>query len=140
MQETHRAREMIHMASRALVSSLVVVGTASGCGGLTGPDCTVAWRLEIVSQSSFGVRIWLDGEAVYTQTAPATQRHQVDVQRPYRAGEHLLEFEILAANSNPGTYTAAWTVQVKPSGSSFTADGVPTALSVGERLTIRVPL
>ncbi len=131
---------MTYSAWWVFVSCVLVSATGCGRGGPADADRTVAWRLGIVSQSSFGVRIWLDGEAVYSQTSPATQGHQVEVERPYRPGEHLVEFEILVANPNPSTYTAAWTVQVKPTGPFFTADGVPTVLSVGQRLTIRVPL
>jgi len=125
---------------RLSASCLIAGALACGHGSTTDADRTVAWRLQIVSPAAFGVRIWLDGEAVYTQAAATAQGHQVEVERPYRPGEHLVVFEILAASSNPSTYAAAWTVQVKPGGASFTADGAPTALNAGERLTVRVPL
>lgn len=131
---------MTHLGGRLLAVSLIVGAISCGDEGPTDADRTVAWRLGIASQGDFGVRIWLDGEGVYSQTTAATQRHEVELERPYRSGEHVVEFEILAASSNPSTYTAAWTVQVKPSGPFFTADGVPTVLRIGERLTIRVPL
>jgi hypothetical protein len=116
---------------------------ALGCGqegpsGSGGSARTVAWVLEVVSPTDFGARVWLDGEAIYSQTVPLVRGHRVEVEKPYRAGEHVVQFEILSASVDPSTYTAAWTVQVKPTGPSLTADGVPTALSVGERLTIRV--
>jgi hypothetical protein len=96
--------------------------------------------LQLVSQADFGVRVSLDGEAIYSQPAPLAQSHRVEVERPYGTGTHVVEFEVLAASVSPSTYTATWTVQVTPRGPFFTADGVPTVLTVGERLTVRVPL
>jgi hypothetical protein len=134
---------MTHL-SRSVLATCVSLA-ALGCGqespsGSGGSERTVAWVLQVVSQTDSGVRVWLDGEAIYSQATPLTQGHRVEVERPYRTGEHVVQFEVLAASVNPSSYTAAWTVQVKPTGPFFTADGVPTALSVGERLTIRVPL
>ena len=131
-------------SSRVVIAVSVGLG-AIACGqespsGSERTDRTVSWVLQVVSQTDFGVRIWLDGEAIYTQATTLTQGHRVEVERPYRAGEHVVQFELLAASINPSTYTAAWTVHVAPTGPFFTADGVPTVLTVGERLTVRVPL
>jgi hypothetical protein len=131
------------LVPRLFASCLLATPLACGRGGQSGPtdtERTVAWRLQIVSESTFGVRIWLNGEAVYAVAAATAQGHHVEVERPFRPGEHVVEFEILAASADPSTYTAAWTVQVKPKGAMFTADGVPTLLSAGQRLTVRVPL
>ena len=131
---------MTRLAGR-LIASCLIVGVAScGHGGPTDPDRTVAWRLDIGAEGDFAVRIWLNGEAVYSQSTPAARWHVVDVERPYRRGEHVVEFEILAASSSPATYAPSWTIRVRPGNTSATADGAPTILSVGERLTIRVSL
>lgn len=106
------------------------------------PGSSVNWRLEITNQSqaSFGVRVLLDGESIYSH-APATRvGHTVEVDRPYSAGQHRVEFEILSATGSPSIYRAAWTVRVTPDGPFFHADGVPTSLSIGERLTLNVRL
>jgi hypothetical protein len=66
------------------------------------------------------------------------QSHVAEVVQAYRRGVHIVEYEILAAESNPAFYTAGWAVEVRPGNSVVTADGPPTLLSVGERLTIRV--
>jgi hypothetical protein len=128
-----------------LVPAVFVGLAAIACGqespsASAGPDRSVAWALQITSQAEFGVRVWLDGEAIYSQASPLAQSHRVEVQRPYAAGSHVVQFEVLAASINPSTYTAAWTVHVTPTGPFFTADGVPTALTVGERLTLQVAL
>lgn len=125
-----------------------IIGSLGGCGaaakGPTGPDPskTIAWRLEIASNSEagFGVRMLLDGEAVYSDATITRTGHRTDVVRSYTAGPHVIEFEILAAVRSPAVYAAAWTVKVSPNGRFFHADGVPTSLAVGERIRITVPL
>lgn len=107
-----------------------------------GSGRTVNWRLEIANHSgaSFGVRILLDGESIYLHSASTKEQQTIEVERPYSAGRHRVDFDILAATASPSVYAAAWTVRVTPAGPFFHADGVPTSLSVGERLTVNVTL
>ncbi len=133
--------------SRLVIAVLAgVAATACGhespsaAGEVDRVDRKVAWVLQIGSEADFGVRVWLDGQAIYSQATPLAQSHRVEVETSYVAGAHVVEFEVLAASASPSTYTAAWTIRVTPTGPFFTADGVPTALTVGERLTVRVPL
>lgn len=88
----------------------------------------------------FGVGIWLDDEAVYSESSAAARWHEVAVERPYGRGEHLLGFEILAARSSPGTYFPAWTIEVEGGNSTHYVHAPPTLLSVGQRFTARVNL
>lgn len=135
---------------RLLLSCLAVAGAACGQGGRTdtgttgtGPmdtGRTIAWRLDIRAETDFAARIWLNGQAVYSQSEPATRWHTVDVEQPYRQGEHVIQFEILGASVNPGTYLPGATVQVKPGNTLTSIDGVPCWLGVGERCTMRVRL
>lgn len=128
-----------------LVMAVLAASAAIACGqnnpsASGASDRSVAWVLQIVSQADFGVRVWLDGEAIYSQATLLAQSHRVEVERPYGTGAHVVEFEVLAAKASPATYTATWTVHVTPAGPLFTADGAPTVLAVGERLTVRVSL
>jgi hypothetical protein len=93
--------------------------------------------MELINQgdASFGVRMRLDGQEVYSD-ASLKEHHLVEVERPYVRGPHVIEFEILRASRRKSTYKAALTVRVIPTGPWVHADGVPTVLAVGGRLVI----
>lgn len=129
---------MTRLAGRTLAACLIVGGVSCGQSGPTDSDRTVRLSLAIWAPVNFAVRIWVDGETIYSQSAPTTQSHVAEVVQAYRRGVHVVEYEILAADSNPALYTAGWTVEVRPGNVLLAADGPPTLLSVGERLTIRV--
>ena len=89
-------------------------------------------------QVSFGLRIRLDGEQVYYNRSTTQSYHVVELERPYAPGSHEIQFEILQAARRRSTYRAHLTVQVRPTGPSVFAQGVPTSLAIGERLTLNV--
>jgi hypothetical protein len=71
-----------------LATAVLAASTAIACGqqspsGSGASDRSVAWVLQIASEADFGVRVWLDGEAVYSQATPLAQSHKVEVERPY---------------------------------------------------------
>jgi hypothetical protein len=107
------------------------------------PDATsISWRIDVGTQSDapFGARVFINGEQVYIETSPTQLSHRVEVVRPYVAGEHLLEVEIVSSSKNPAVYAASCTAQVKPIGRMVHADGIPWTLSNGERLFLKISL
>ena len=121
---------------------------AYACGGAgdtpgTADDETTSWRIDVVTTSSgaaFGARILLNGEQVYFEAAAARSSHQVEVTRPYVAGQNLVEVEIVSSTMNPAVYVAAAAARVSPNGPALIADGIPWTLGIGERLFLQVPL
>jgi hypothetical protein len=132
-----------------VTGALILALLLSACGRAASPteppptpspspiSSTVQWRIELINQGevSFGVRMRLDGQEVYSD-ASLKEHHLVEVERPYLPGPHAIEFEILRATRRTSTYKAALTVQVIPTGPWVHADGVPTVLTVGGRLAI----
>jgi hypothetical protein len=123
------------------LSLSVCLAGLQGCGNEESPGEPVAWNLgmgKVSGGGGFGVRIILDGEPVYERSDVAQAAHVVDVVRPYGSGSHRLEFEILAAQGDPGLYAAGWSYRLE--NRAVHADGAPTPLAVGQRLTINVDL
>jgi hypothetical protein len=119
----------------------------AGCGsGVDGPDkstpSTISWRLQVAtSGGAFGARMFLDGEQVYLDSSATRLVHVVDVVRPYRGGDHVLEVEIVSsASATASVYVAACSAQASPGGKALQADGIPWTLVVGERLRLSVSL
>jgi len=138
---------MLRRATSTLTTLLFATGL-TGCGSSAGgPDkstpSTISWRLEVASQGAiaYGARIFLDGEEVYLDSSTTRTAHRVDLVRPYRAGEHVLEVEIVAsASATASIYVASCWAQASPGGKALVADGIPWTLAVGERLRLSVSL
>lgn len=137
------------MPARSRSIGAVVLGTAllAGCGATgdtaAGPDAfSISWRIDVETQSDapFGARVFINGEQVYVEASPTQLSHRVDVVRPYVAGEHLVEVEIVSSSKSPALYAASCTAQVKPDGKMVHADGIPWTLGNGERLFLRISL
>jgi hypothetical protein len=128
-----------------VVLALLAASWLSACGTArdTGPDETaVSWSIEVATldDAGFGARIFLNGEEVYAEPGTGRPSHAVDVVRPYVAGENLVEVEVIASSHASGGYVASCTADVAPTGEVVHADGVPQALKVGERLSLRISL
>lgn len=127
-----------------LVTTLCLV-FLMGCGGgahqpADSTPITIRWTLDVRAQQAvpFGARVFLDGEQVYLEASPGQAAHQVNVIRPYAAGEHVLEVEIVSSQEvGPTVYTASCTA-AKANGPGVHADGIPWSLTVGQRLTLRM--
>ena len=135
-------RQILAVGGALLYASLV-----AGCGGGhdvpgTPDSATISWRLEVAAQGdvSFGARILLDGEQVYLEPSPTQVAHRVKIKRPYVAGQHVLEVEIVWSTQSPPVYAASCTAQVSQNGRLVHADGIPSTLRVGERLRLSVSL
>lgn len=133
--------------TRSIGAVLLGIALLGGCGATSDtparPDArSVSWRIDVGTQSDapFGARVWINGEQVYVEASPTQLSHRVDVVRPYVAGEHLLEVEIVSSSKSPAVYAASCTAQVKPSGKMVHADGIPWTLGIGERLFLKIPL
>lgn len=100
------------------------------------PVRTVSWRLQLENrdQASFGLRISLDGERIYDHSGSPAVIHVVEIERPYVAGAHVIQFQVAGVRQSPSLYRAA----VAVAGNFY--DGVPTSLKAGDVLTLRVPL
>jgi hypothetical protein len=134
--------------TRRYLHSLITTGTLAflaGCGGSghqpgDSTPITITWTLDIHAQQAvpFGARVFLDGEQVYLESSPVQSAHRIILIRPYAAGEHVLEVEIVSSQEvRPMVYTASCTA-MKANGTGVHADGIPWTLLVGERLTLRV--
>ncbi len=134
------------MCSRSISS--LILGTALLACGTTGDtpavmDATsINWQIDVGTRSDvlFGVRVLINGEQVYVQANPMQPSHRVDVVRPYRPGEHLLEVELISSSGSPALFAASSTAEVKPRGRIVHADGIPWTLGIGERLFLKVSL
>lgn len=144
---------MAAIAARAAVALLLPLLWACGGAavptspGQTTPPTTAPgvsrsahWRLTLwnTDGETFGVRMRLDGELVYENGLTARPEQVVELARPYTAGSHAIEYEVVQASRRRSTYQAHVTVSIVPGGPALFALGVPTTLAVGERLTVRV--
>lgn len=111
------------------------LGCASQQGGPSASSSTAQWAVDVgnVAQAGFGVRLWINGEVVYSETAPQAH-HAVRVTRIHQGGQQVVEAEILSAATSPSVYAMSVTLAVVPAGRVVHADGVPTSLEVGQRL------
>jgi hypothetical protein len=128
----------------ALVFGTVLLGACGTTGDTPARlDATsISWRIDVGTQSDvpFGARVLINGEQVYVEASPKQLSHRVDVVRPYVAGEHILEVEIVSSSKSPAVFAASCTAQVKPNGRIVHADGIPWTLGNGERLFLKVSL
>ena len=127
---------------RSACAGLALVAALGGCDPAGPDEEVVAWEIDVasVSDAGFGVRIFLNGEEVYSEVAAERMSHHVDVVRPYMTGDNLIEAEIIASTRSPAQYVASSTAEVSPTHQVVHADGVPSVLAVGERLFLRISL
>jgi hypothetical protein len=127
------------------VLALLAASWLSACGtarDTVADETAVSWSIEVATldEAGFGASIFLNGEEVYAEPGAGRSSHAVGVVRPYLAGENLVEVEIIASIQASAGYVASCTAEVAPTGEVVHADGVPQALKVGERLSLRISL
>jgi hypothetical protein len=144
---------------RTVLSVLLAAMTTVACGDAYGPSPvtpstatptqaptpspTVAWETHIENdeQAVFGVAIRLDGEEIYRADAANATHHVGHAERPFVAGMHTVEYEVLSTGrpQHAYPYTPRLHVAISNGPGTF-ADGVPKNLRVGERLTVTLRL
>jgi hypothetical protein len=119
----------------AIMGSLVLGVT--GCGNAPTSADTV-WVINVTSPVVSGGEIFLDGESVYRQAGATVLRHRAEVNRPVRAGSHVIEFVVLAEESEPTAFQMSVTSQRRHGGDYQFLNAEPTPLRVGERTSVTV--
>jgi hypothetical protein len=120
----------------APITISLVLGIAACANAPTSTD--TIWIINVTSPVLSGGEIVLDGEAVYRQAGATVLRHRAEVNRPVRAGNHVIEFVVLAEESAPTTFQVSVTSQRRPGGDYQFLNAEPMPLRVGERTSVTV--
>jgi hypothetical protein len=102
------------------------------------PDCCVQWAVTVNSDVRFGVQMQIDGDLVYRADSATQFRHTANIVRPADPGSHVIDATILAAETEPGTFTVGATFQRRPGGGVEGLLSDPQSLRVGEHMTLTV--
>lgn len=122
------------------VTAAAVLLACAGCSNAPHDSgCCVQWVALVESSVRSGVEIQLDGQSVYQNGSASQLVNRTELVRSADDREHVFEFRILAAESEPATYTASVTIQRSPGGDFEFLHSEPAALHVGDRISVRVP-
>lgn len=130
------------MKPRLLVflGSAALLALGPGCGNApSDSNCCVQWVALVESSVRAGVEIRLDGQVVYQNPSASLVVNRTDLVRSADDLDHVFEFAVVAADSEPAVYTATVTIQRKPGGDFEFLHSPSEELRVGDRLTVRVP-
>jgi hypothetical protein len=119
-------------------AAILLAGTACG-NAPSDSNCCVQWVALVESNVRAGVEIRLDDQVVFENKSANLLVNRADLVRPADAREHSFVFTVVAAESEPATFTATVTIQRRPGGDFEFLHSGPTELRVGERIAVEVP-
>ena len=124
----------------ACVVALAVALVHTGCGNApTDPDCCVQWVALVESSVPSGAEIRLDGQSIYRNASANLLVNRTELVRSADTNEHVFEFTVLAAETEPAVFGGRVTIQRRPGGEFEFLRSEPTELRVGGRIVVRVP-
>ena len=112
----------------------------TGCGNAPhDSDCCVQWVAYVESGVRSGAEIKLDGQSIYRNASANELVNRTELVRSADTNEHMFEFTILAAETEPAVFSGYVTIQRRPGGDFEFLHSEPTELRVGGRIAVRVP-